>query len=245
MIPKKIHYCWFGENSLPDDALKCIESWKKFCPDYEIIEWNESNFNINENKYCQEAYKEKKYAFVSDYARFKILYEHGGCYFDTDVEIIKTIDEIVDRGPFLGCENWAKEGRRNYKLRVAPGLGMGVEAGNSFYKEMLLLYDTLSFYKEDGSLNLETIVTYTTDRLVSYGLKNVDEMQIINGIYVYPKDYFCPIDHVNDLAITKNTISIHNYAGTWLPKSSKIKKRIIKLLGSKVWNIVLKIRGDK
>ena len=104
MIPKKIHYCWFGRNPLPESALKCIESWRKYLPDYEIIEWNEDNFDVNSIPYTQQAYAARKYAFVSDYARFKILYEHGGLYFDTDVEVIKPMDDIVADGPFMGFE---------------------------------------------------------------------------------------------------------------------------------------------
>ena len=108
MIPKVIHYCWFGRNPLPPFAVKCIESWKKFLPGYEIKEWNEDNFDVNIIPYTQEAYEARKYAFVSDYARFYILYHHGGIYFDTDVEVIKSIDDIIERGAFMGCENEAK-----------------------------------------------------------------------------------------------------------------------------------------
>ena len=108
MIPKVIHYCWFGRNPLPPLAVKCIESWKKFLPGYEIKEWNEDNFDVNIIPYIQEAYEARKYAFVSDYARFYILYHHGGIYFDTDVEVIKSIDDIIERGAFMGCENEAK-----------------------------------------------------------------------------------------------------------------------------------------
>lgn len=243
MIPKIIHYCWFGRNPLPTDAVKCIESWKKYCPDYEIKEWNEDNYDVNCIKYVAQAYKAKKYAFVSDVARFQILYQYGGCYFDTDVEIIKPIDSIVEKGAFFGCENWAIEGRKKNALMVAPGLGMGAEARTPFYKEMLDLYKSLSFYKEDGSLNMKTIVDYTTDKLKDHGMQDVDVLQCINGIYIYPKDYFCPLDHVNDLLITENTVSIHNYTGTWLPLSQKLKTRIIKLLGSRIWNIILTLRG--
>ena len=110
MIPKVIHYCWFGRNPLPPFAVKCIESWKKFLPGYEIKEWNEDNFDVNIIPYTQEAYEARKYAFVSDYARFYILYHHGGIYFDTDVEVIKSIDDIIERGAFMGCENEAKPG---------------------------------------------------------------------------------------------------------------------------------------
>ena len=106
MIPKIIHYCWFGGNPLPELAIKCIESWKKYLPDYEIKEWNESNFDINCCAYVREAYEAKKWAFVSDYARFWILYQHGGLYFDTDVELIKSIDDLIVKGAFMGCEPW-------------------------------------------------------------------------------------------------------------------------------------------
>ena len=123
MIPKKIHYCWFGGNPLPNDAKLCIESWKKYCPDYEIIEWNESNFDFKECQYAKEAYEAKKWAFVSDYARFKILYDNGGLYFDVDVEIVQALDNIINNGPFMGIEN-------DKTKAVNPGLGLGDESGN-------------------------------------------------------------------------------------------------------------------
>ena len=146
MIPKVIHYCWFGHNTLPELAVKCIESWKKYLPDYEIKEWNEDNFDVNVIPYTEQAYKAKKYAFVSDYARFWILYHFGGVYFDTDVEVIKPMGEFIAQGPFMGCENGIGEGG----LRVAPGLGIGIEAGSSLYKEILDKYATFSFYNSDG-----------------------------------------------------------------------------------------------
>ena len=119
MIPKIIHYCWFGRKALPRSAKKCIESWKKYLPDYEIKEWNEDNFDVNMIPYTQEAYSAKRYAFVSDYARFYILYHYGGIYFDTDVEVIKPIDDILEKGAFMGCETIAEE---EIPLYVAPGL---------------------------------------------------------------------------------------------------------------------------
>ena len=125
MIPKVIHYCWFGRNPLPPFAVKCIESWKKFLPGYEIKEWNEDNFDVNIIPYTQEAYEARKYAFVSDYARFYILYHHGGIYFDTDVEVIKSIDDIIERGAFMGCENEAKPGATALAVGPWPGLQSG------------------------------------------------------------------------------------------------------------------------
>ena len=155
MIPKIIHYCWFGGKSLPESAKKCIASWKKYLPDYEIKEWNESNFNVNIIPYTAEAYRAKKYAFVSDYARFYILYKYGGLYFDTDVEVIRNMDDIIARGPFMGCEGEAKQpmnGTRDKAttLGVAPGLGLGVNPGLGLYKEIIDIYKQKSFLKKMG-----------------------------------------------------------------------------------------------
>ena len=227
MIPKVIHYCWFGRNPLPDSALKCIESWKKYLPDYEIKEWNEDNFDVNIIPYTAEAYKLKKYAFVSDYARFWILYKYGGLYFDTDVEVIKPMDDIIARGPFMGCENSAQPGANPKNLGVAPGLGLGVNPGLGLgvnpglglYKEFLDLYDTLKFKNEDGTLNTKTIVSYTTEILLKHGLNdNNDAPQEIAGVWVYPPDVFCPMDHTqaNKLTITERTVSIHLYDCSWI-----------------------------
>lgn len=211
-IPKKIHYCWFGRNPLPESALKCIASWRKFFPDYEIIEWNEDNFDVNVIPYTSQAYAAKKYAFVSDYARFKILYENGGLYFDTDVEVIRPMDDIIAKGAFMGCE---LEG--NDEIAVNPGLGLGVESGNDVYGKILEEYSKFRFMNEDGSLNLTTVVKYTTDILKSYGLKNKEGIQKVGVITVYPKDYFNPLDdNTGKLNITDNTRSIHWYSKTWL-----------------------------
>ena len=155
MIPKIIHYCWFGRNPLPESAVKCIDSWKKFFPDYEIKEWNEDNFDVNIIPYTKEAYEAKKYAFVSDYARMWILYHHGGLYFDTDVEVIKSMDDIVARGPFMGIEVEATSGTAPL---VAPGLGLGVAPSLGLYKDFLDYYAPLHFLFEDGCLNQVPVV---------------------------------------------------------------------------------------
>ena len=144
MIPKIIHYCWFGRNPLPQSAKECIASWKKFLPDYEIKEWNEDNFDVNITTYTSEAYKARKFAFVSDYARFWILYNYGGLYFDTDVEILKPLDDIIQRGGFMGIEKIEGSTFDNFKddtVLVNPGLGLGVEKGHSLYKEVLDIYN--------------------------------------------------------------------------------------------------------
>ena len=224
MIAKTIHYCWFGRGPLPPLAIKCKKSWKEFFPDYEIIEWNEDNFDVNIIRYTAEAYKAGKYAFVSDYARFWILYHYGGLYFDTDVEIIKSMDDIIERGPFMGCERYSdSSGQKGaLSLGVAPGLGLGVTPGLGLYKKMLDIYESLDFaYEYDKN---RTIVYYMTEMLVAEGLKNTDQIQQVAGVYIYPKDYFCPINQTTRrLHITNNTRSIHHYVGSWENKRKNLK----------------------
>ncbi len=211
-IPKKIHYCWFGRNPLPESAQKCIASWRKYLPDYEIIEWNEDNFDVNSIPYTAQAYAAKKYAFVSDYARFKILYEYGGVYFDTDVEVIMPMNDIIDNGAFMGRELTAQNGGS-----VAPGLGLAVCAKHPIYRELLNKYSNIQFTNADGSLNFKTIVEYTTELLSKKGLRTIDTIQTIDGITIYPKEYFNPLDdNTGILKITSNTHSIHWYSKTWL-----------------------------
>lgn len=241
MIPKIIHYCWFGRNPLPKSAIKCIESWKKYLPDYEIKEWNEDNFDVNVIPYTKEAYQAKKYAFVSDYARFYILYKYGGLYFDTDVEIIKPIDDIIANGSFMGCEKDASELGRYPD--VAPGLGLGVTPKNEFIKEILDIYQNLNYGEENRNGVYKTVVEYTSELLAEHGLLEKDGIQNVCEFTIYPKEYFNPLSHVNQLNITSNTRSIHHYAGTWLNTSDKIKKSIIKLLGKSIYSFILKLKS--
>ena len=213
MIPKIIHYCWFGHNPLPASAQKCIASWKKYLPDYEIKEWNEDNFDVNIIPYTQQAYKAKKYAFVSDYARYLILYHYGGIYFDTDVEIIKPIDDIIERGAFMGIEVPSVNGSLPL---VNPGVGLGVEKKHIFYEKILSIYKSLSFLNSDSSLNQKTIVSYNTELLKTFGMKPTNEIQIVSGIWIYPVDFFNPFDDLTGkLKISKNTRSIHWYSDSW------------------------------
>lgn len=255
MIPKVIHYCWFGHNPLPKSACKCIASWRKYLPDYEIKEWNEDNFDVNVIPYTKEAYEAKKYAFVSDYARFWILYHHGGLYFDTDVQVIRPMDEIIARGPFMGreagayikdiCDADVTHLCGETGLGVAPGLGLGVVPGFGLYKELLDVYANLKFRNDDGILNTKTIVSYTTEVLLRHGLngKN-DEPQEVGGIWIYPPDVFCPMDHTqaNKLNITNCTVSIHLYDCSWINhntvgyKLHLLKNLLGKYLGVKFVN---------
>ena len=237
MIPKIIHYCWFGRNPLPVSAQKCIASWHRFFPDYEIKEWNEDNFDVNIISYTRQAYEAKKYAFVSDYARFWILYRYGGLYFDTDVEVIKPFDDIIERGAFMGIEQGAFW---DGKPMVAPGLGLGVEAGHPFYLKMLQVYDNLEYRNPDGSFNNTTIVSYTTRELYAHGMITSDDFQVVDGIWIYPADYFCPMDSTTGItALTDRTVSIHHYDCSWLDHSSfsfklhQIKNMFFRIIGQK------------
>ena len=247
MIPKKIHYCWFGGNPLPKSAKKCIESWKKFCPDYEIVEWNEKNFDYNSCKYAAQAYAAKKWAFVSDYARFKILYENGGLYFDTDVELIKSPDEVVSCGNFMGMEK-NEESLLSFDIPcgVNPGLGLGAEPNLELYKEILDFYNSLEFINPDGTFNCKTVVYYTTEILLKHGLKAINDIQYVSGVYIYPEDYFCPLDfETGKLRITQNTISIHRYTGSWLNKKEKLKRIIRSVIGNKLYMRLYKLKHKK
>lgn len=229
MIPKTIHYCWFGHNPLPEEARKCIESWRRYLPDYEIKEWNEDNFDVNMVQYTQEAYEARKYAFVSDYARFWILYNYGGLYFDTDVEIIKPLDEVIAKGPFMGCEQdylLASNGKMvaGDGSAVNPGLGVAAEPGMEIYKEMLDKYKPLRFLYADGSHNEKTIVAYMTEILQEKGLVCEPRIQQVAGLYIYPREYFGPKDYMSgEVHLTEHTLTIHHYDASWRNKSWKTR----------------------
>ena len=222
MIPKIIHYCWFGRNPLPDSAKKCIESWRKFFPEYEIKEWNEDNFDVHLIPYVEEAYNAKKYAFVSDYARFWILYFYGGVYFDTDVEVIRPMDDILAKGGFMGVQH-------DYFLN--PGLGMASVAYHQVYKFILDYYQNLHFLKRDGSFGETTIVIHTTNVLMSLGYKKDGRIiQNVEGIYTYPSDYFNPFDDLTGvMRKTKNTRTIHWFSKTWCSNYGPIRTSVTRL----------------
>lgn len=241
MIPRVIHYCWFGGNTMSELTVKCIESWRKYCPDFEIKEWNESNFDIEACPYVKEAFLAKKWAFVSDYARFKILYENGGIYFDTDVELIRPLREILRNGPFMGCEIVSLK-----RCAVNPGLGVGVDRNNLLFKKMLEDYENSHFIKDDGMEDYRTIVERTTEMLTKYGFAGDNMLQKIEGITIYPSDYFCPIDYrTGEIAVTDNTKSIHWYNASWLDnrmqKRRKINMKIYKIFKGKLGEKISRI----
>ena len=175
MIPKIIHYCWVGNAPKPKSVLYCIESWKKFCPDYEIREWNESNYDFTKNKYMKQAYEAKKWGFVPDYARLDIIYEYGGIYLDTDVEIIRSFDELLDQEAFMGFE---ETGEKTYYVNC--GQGFGAVPHHEIIKKARDLYEHISFYKEDGTLNMLASPHYTT-KILEQGkyMNRIEQFQFI------------------------------------------------------------------
>lgn len=214
-IPKVVHYCWFGGKPLPPDALKCIESWKKFFPDYEIKQWDESNFDVSIIPYTSEAYSIGKYAFVSDYARMWVLYHHGGVYFDADVEVVRSFEDVLSRGGFMGFET---------KEFVNPGLGMALSKGSEIALGVMEEFERTKFLNEDGSFNPKGIVPITTNVLLSKGLKQNGELQTIDEICVYPIEWFNPLDDATGrLRKTQNTHSIHWYTKSWMEPQSRFR----------------------
>lgn len=215
MIPKTIHYCWFGRNPKPSLANKCIKSWKKYCPDYEIIEWNEDNFDISSAPlYVRQAYEAKKWAFVTDYVRLWAMTEFGGIYMDTDVEVLRPLDEFLDNEAFSGFEN---------EISVPTGI-MACRKGYPLFVELMSFYDTALFVNPDGSLNIDTNVVTITGMCLKHGLQQNGKFQQIKGFTLYPRDVFCPLDYATGkMYKTDATATIHWFSGSW--HSAYEKKR--------------------
>ena len=227
-IPKVIHYCWFGKGEMPPLAEKCIKSWKKYCPDYKIICWNEENFDITQNQYMREAYEAKKWAFVSDYARLKVIYDNGGIYLDTDVELIKPIEDLLDNDGFMGFDE---------KGIVATGLGFGAKKGNKIVEEFLKDYDNIPFVLPNGEYDLTPCPNRNTDTLKRLGMDvSVNNQTFLDTVFL-PSEYLCPMDYyTGKKTITKNTYSIHHYSATWTSAVTKRTTRIKRIIGVKLYN---------
>lgn len=226
-IPKKIHYFWFGGNELPESVKRCIESWEKYCPDYEIVRWDEANYDYKKNQYMSEAYEAKKWSFVSDYARLDIIYQYGGIYLDTDVELIKSLDDLLIYPCFMGFE-------RSY---VALGLGFGAQPQLREIKEMMGKYENLYFINKDGSLNLKPITHYTNEYLSTKGLVADGSRQTLGNIEIFPPEYFCPKDYYSRTCnITEKTYSIHHYDSSWWGDEERENyRKEIKLRERNLW----------
>lgn len=225
-IPKKIHYCWFGGGEKPELVKKCMDSWKKICPDYEIIEWNEENIDINANQYAKEAYEKKKYAFVADYARMYVLYNEGGIYLDTDVELLRPLDVFLNEKAFSGFES---------NNKVTTGL-IASEKNNEWINDLFHMYDDISFLDEKGNMDLTTNVERVTKLShEKYGLEEKSKYQSLKDgtVVFYPSDYFSPKDwYTDNINLTENSYAIHHFSASWYSKkereSEKTYKEILK-----------------
>ena len=230
MIPKIIHFCWFGHNPYPDKVKRCIQSWKKVLPEYKIVCWNEDNFDVNICQFTREAYKKEKYAFVSDYARLYVLNKYGGIYLDVDVEVIKSFDNVLDNRLIIALEE-------NGDI---TGAFLASEKNQSFFQELLQIYDRMSFIKKDGSLNMTVNNIWMQKQLKRYGyIKSNRRQHLSDGIEVFPDDYFHAKSLVSGkLRITSKTYCIHHHTTLWVSN----KTRMIKFIRL---NIIVPIIGEK
>ena len=208
MIPQIIHYCWFGGKEKPDSVIKCMESWTKYCPDYDIKEWNESNFDIHENDYCREAYEAKKWAFVADMARLVVLEKYGGIYMDTDVEVVRPFDNLLTYSAFMCFEN-----------RDSVSIGtLGVEKGNPIIADFLTPYNNRHFVREDGSYDLTTNLKFITPVLTGkYHLVLNGQKQVLpHDVLVLPMESFIAKDSMTGwIMADESTYAIDHYAASW------------------------------
>ena len=229
MIPKKIHYCWFGKGEKPELVLKCINSWEKYLTDYEIVEWNETNFDINSNRFVKEAYSAKKWAFVSDYVRLWALYNDGGIYLDSDVEVVKPLDNFLSYPAFGGFSS-AYEINDNVEI---PSAVMGAEKGNPWINFLLEYYTDRSFILSDGSYDMKTNAEIMTNMSLDLFIPNNKQQTMKMGnVELFPMDYFEPINIVNGIDIfSDNTHCIHWHNCSWCRDNSlkgKIKRYLAK-----------------
>lgn len=216
MIPKIINYCWFGGADKPKEVLKCIESWKKYCPDYEIVEWNEKNYDLKKNEYVKYTYENKKWAFLSDYARLDIIYNNGGIYLDTDVEVVKKFDDLLDCDGYIGMEQIGT---------VNTGQGFGAIKCHPFIKANMEYYEKCEICDKNGNFNRIICVEITTKILSENGLKKVNKKQEVYNMIIYPVEYFCPkIMGTNIVRLTDNTYSIHHFDSTWKSNNKILRK---------------------
>lgn len=249
MIPKIIHYCWFGGNPLPKLAKKCIKSWKKYCKGYEIREWNEQTFDIaSAPLYVRQAYEAKKWAFVTDYVRLQVVYEHGGIYLDTDVELLRSPYDLLDNHAYFGFENG---------IYIATGLGFGAEKGTPILQELMADYDGIPFLLEDGSYDQKSCPVRNTEVFLRWGLRQDNSEQMLAGkVRILPSSWLCPLNYWAGVGEVKNhTLSIHHFSGSWTTKEMQ-EERIKRIRERKkaerreFWRylpnrILLKIIGEK
>lgn len=235
-IPKVIHYCWFGGAKKPDIVRKCIQSWKNKMPDYQIVEWNEENFDIRINKFTLDAYSSKKWAFVSDYCRLWVLYNYGGIYLDTDMEVVKSLDDFLVLDSFGGVE-------MDKYVNVAI---WGCKKEDKFIKDLLDYYQTIDFKKNLDNLKTVTIPVIVTNKLKEFGFELKNKPIKFKNISIFPKEYFYPKNHSWETPeITSNTYTIHHYEGSWRSSfkiyRSRLKGILVRLVGVNLANKITKI----
>jgi Mannosyltransferase OCH1 and related enzymes len=215
-----------GENPIPTQDQKYIDGWKRLCPDYEFKLWNEKNYDVTKNEYMYQAYLHKKWGFVPDYLRLDIIYQYGGIYLDTDVELVKPFDELLDNEGFAGFE----KGYDN-NINLALGLGLGSVPHNRIIKAMLDDYSDRKFLRDDGTLDLTPSPQIQTQVLIKHGLELADCKQNIDSFTVYPSEYFCPMNYyTGEIELTLNTVSIHHYHASWVIEVDKVRDEIRKKL---------------
>lgn len=219
---------------MPELARKCIASWKKYLPEYEIKEWNEDNFDINSYPYVREAYANRRFAFVTDVVRLYALYHEGGIYMDTDVEVLKPLDTLLEYDMVSGFES---------ETQIPTGL-MASQANMPFMFELLQDYDDLHFVKSDGTLDLTTNVDRITNHCLKYGIILNNTQQTVNGFTFLPKDYLCPKSYEDGkIRLTENTLTIHHFAGSWYTPMEKFKQKVAKILGKRLSSLLVRIKG--
>lgn len=235
MIPKKIHYCWFGGKEKPEDVKRYIASWKKCCPDYEIREWNESNFDIHENDYCREAYEAKKWAFVADVARLTVLEKYGGIYMDTDVEVVRPFDDLLTYGAFMCFEN---------KDSVSIGT-LGMEKGSPVIADFLAPYENRHFIREDGSCDFTTNLKIITSVLIDkyHLILNGKKQLLPHRVLVLPMESFIAKDSMTGwIMADESTYAIHHYAASWydedIRRYGELHRKYSRLYMKKIEGIV-------
>lgn len=234
MIPKRIHYCWFGRGQMPDLAIKCIESWHRFMPDYEYKLWNEDNFDLNSNQYVCEAYEAKKYAFVTDYVRLYALYTEGGIYMDTDVEVLKSYDDLLYLSGFTGYEG---------SKHLPPVTGtMASEAGNLWVKEQLSAYNDIHFVMPDGSLDLKNNTTRISEIMRREGFVQNGRKQVYKDMHIFPVEYFCPRQTTGEYLISENTYCDHHFMASWTDKRLGWKRYLVAVIGKKNMTRLIKLK---
>ena len=235
-IPKTIHYCWFGDGQIPKENQAYIEEWKSVCPDYQIIKWDESNYDVNKVAFMREAAAAKNWTFIADYARFDIVNTYGGVYLDVDVQLLKSYDQFLSLKSFWGMEQDFK-----HQLFVNPGLGFGSVPDNPILSELLNYYSSLHF----DSNNIVASPVVLRNLFEQKGFIQKNTIQEFDFGTLFPKDYFAPLDCLGRLKTTKNSVSIHHYMGSWIRnpenEDAMLFKRCVYYFGNKTGEYVFRI----